>query len=140
MLTYDQAKDRESKLEEFKKAPQGTVLVASSMDRGVDLPGDLCRVVVVMKIPFLNLGDKQISTRLYSGKKAGQLWYNVSAIRTLIQMCGRGIRSEEDRCDIYILDAQFERLYRDKYLFPQWWREALQMPNQKPVLPLTNKR
>jgi len=127
MLTYDQAKDRESKLEEFKRAPNGTVLVASSMDRGVDLPGDLCRVVVVMKIPFLNLGDKQISTRLYSGKKAGQLWYTVSAIRTLIQMCGRGIRSAEDQCDIYILDAQFERLYRDKYLFPQWWRDALRM-------------
>ena len=107
-------------LEEFKRASNGTVLVASSMDRGVDLPGDLCRVVVVMKIPFLNLGDKQISTRLYSGKKSGQLWYTVSAIRTLIQMCGRGIRSAEDQCDIYILDAQFERLYRDKYLFPQW--------------------
>ncbi|MDD4986469.1 MAG: ATP-dependent DNA helicase [Dehalococcoidales bacterium] len=129
MLTYDQAKDRESKLEEFKRAPNGTVLVASSMERGVNLPGDLCRVAVVMKVPFLNLGDKQISTRLHSDKKSGQLWYNVSAIRTLVQMCGRGIRSAEDRCDIYILDAQFERLYREnKFLFPEWWRAALKMP------------
>jgi Rad3-related DNA helicase len=129
MITYDQAKDRESKLEEFKRAPNGTVLVASSMERGVNLPGDLCRVAVVMKVPFLNLGDKQISTRLHSDKKSGQLWYNVSAIRTLVQMCGRGIRSAEDRCSIYILDAQFERLYREnKYLFPEWWRAALKMP------------
>jgi Rad3-related DNA helicase len=129
MLTYDQAKDREIKLEEFKKAPNGTVLVASSMERGVNLPGDLCRVAVVMKVPFLNLGDKQIATRLHAGKKNGQLWYNVSAIRTLVQMCGRGMRSADDRCDIYILDAQFERLYREnKYLFPAWWRAALKMP------------
>ncbi len=129
MLTYDQAKDREVKLEEFKRAPNGTVLVASSMERGVNLPGDLCRVAVVMKVPFLNLGDKQIATHLHSNKKTGQLWYNVSAIRTLVQMCGRGMRSASDRCDVYILDAQFERLYREnKYLFPEWWRAALKMP------------
>jgi len=129
MLTYDQAKDREVRLEEFKRAPNGTVLVASSMERGVNLPGDLCRVAVVMKVPFLNLGDKQIATRLHSDKKNGQLWYNVSAIRTLVQMCGRGMRSASDRCDVYILDAQFERLYREnKYLFPEWWRAALKMP------------
>jgi len=128
-ITYDQAKDREVKLEEFKRAPNGTVLVASSMERGVNLPGDLCRVAVVMKVPFLNLGDKQIATRLHSDKRNGQLWYNVSAIRTLVQMCGRGMRSAEDRCDVYILDAQFERLYREnKYLFPEWWRAALKMP------------
>ena len=129
MLTYDQAQDREAKLEEFKRAPNGTVLVASSLERGVNLPGDLCRIVVVMKVPFLNLGDKQISTRLHADKKSGQLWYAVNAIRTLIQMCGRGIRSAEDQCEIYILDTQFERLYREnKYLFPQWWRAALKMP------------
>ncbi len=52
-----------------------------------------------------------------------------SAIRTLIQMCGRGIRSAEDQCDFYILDAQFERLYREnKYLFPECWRATLKMP------------
>ncbi len=129
MLTYDQAQDRQSKLDEFKKAGQGTVLVASSMDRGVDLPGDLCRVVVVMKMPYLNLGDKQISTRLHSDRKGGQLWFTVNAIRTLIQMTGRAMRSAEDRCDIYILDAQFGRVYREnKYLFPAWWRAALHMP------------
>jgi len=129
MLTYDQAKDRESRLEEFKRAPNGTVLVASSMERGVNLPGDLCRLIVVMKVPFLNLGDKQISTRLHAGKKNGQLWYSVSAIRTLVQMCGRGVRSAEDQCEIYILDTQFERLYREnKFLFPEWWRAALKMP------------
>jgi len=129
MITYDQAKDRESRLEEFKRAPNGTVLVASSMERGVNLPGDLCRLIVVMKVPFLNLGDKQVSTRLHAGKKNGQLWYSVSAIRTLVQMCGRGVRSAEDQCEIYILDTQFERLYREnKFLFPEWWRAALKLP------------
>ena len=131
MITYDSAQDRESKLDEFKSAAPGAVLVASSMDRGVDLPDDQCRVVVIMKTPFLNLGDKQISTRLHSDKKGGQLWYNVNAIRTLVQMTGRGMRSPEDYCQTYILDEQFGRLYREnKFLFPEWWRAALKMPKR----------
>lgn len=129
MISYDCAQDRELKLEEFKSAPAGAVLVASSMDRGVDLPGDLCRVVVVMKFPYLNLGDKQISTRLHSDKKGGQLWFTVNAIRTLVQMTGRAMRSADDYCEVYILDEQFGRVYREnKFLFPQYWREALKMP------------
>jgi Rad3-related DNA helicase len=129
MITYDQAVDRATKLEEFKKAPRGAVLVASSMDRGVDLPGDECDVVVIMKVPYLNLGDKQVLARLYSDKKGGELWYKVNAIRTIVQMSGRAVRSIDDRCHIYILDAQFERLYREnRFLFPQWWRDALHTP------------
>ena len=77
-------------------------------------------------MPFLNLGDKQINQRLYSDKHGGQMWYAVNAIRTLVQETGRGVRSDSDTCDIYILDATFARLYREhKYLFPAWWREAV---------------
>jgi len=129
MLTYDEAKDRQSKLDEFRAAPPGTILVASSMDRGVDLPDDQCRVVVVLKVPYLNTKDKQVSARLHSDKKGGQLWYNVNAIRTLVQMTGRAMRNVDDHCEIFMLDAQFSRLYKEnKYLFPEWWRAALRMP------------
>lgn len=128
-LTYDQARDRESKLDEFRAASGGTILVASSMERGIDLPNDQCRIIVVMKVPFLNPKDKQVGARLHLDKKGGQLWFNVSAIRTLVQMTGRAMRSEDDYCSIYILDAQFGRLYREnKFLFPAWWRAALHMP------------
>lgn len=129
MLTYNNAREREAALEDFKKSDQPLVLVASSFERGIDLPDDLCRVVVIMKVPFLKLGDKQVSARLHSDKKGGQLWFAVAAIRTLVQMSGRAMRSKDDFCEIYILDAQFARLYQqNKYLFPAWWREALHMP------------
>ena len=96
------------------------------MDRGIDLSYDLCRVVIVGKVPFPNLGDKQVAARLYSDKKHGQLWYAVATVRSLVQMCGRAMRAPDDRCTIYILDSQFERLYKEwKHLFPTWWREAL---------------
>lgn len=52
MLTYGAAEDRERALNAFT-APdgEGKVLIAPSMARGVDLPDDLCRCVVVMVVP-----------------------------------------------------------------------------------------
>ena len=42
-------------------------------------------------------------------------------------MTGRGVRHAGDRCDTYILDAEFGRLCRNGGwgLFPAWWREAV---------------
>ena len=100
-------------------------MVSPSMDRGIDLPYDLCRVIILVKVPWPNLGDPQISRRLYSSSD-GQTWYAVQTIRTIIQGTGRGMRAEDDFCVSYILDDQFRRLYKDYYhLFPKWWREAL---------------
>jgi ATP-dependent DNA helicase DinG len=123
--TYNQAVDRERALSSFKRT-RGGVLVASSMDRGVDLPDDLCRVVVVAKVPFPNLGDRQISARLYR-TPGGQTWYNIQAVRTLVQMTGRATRHSTDFSTSYILDSQFERMLWTKCrpLFPAWWVEAL---------------
>ena len=45
-------------------------------------------------------------------------------------MTGRGMRSADDHCDSYILDANFERFYgQNKSMFPPWWREAVVMSN-----------
>lgn len=123
-ITYESASERDRALKEFLST-DGAVLYAPSFDRGIDLPGDACRVQVVAKCPFPYLGDKQVNKRLYSA--GGQLNYTVETIRTLVQMTGRGVRSEEDKCSTYILDAQFgHKLWgRNRKLFPAWWREAL---------------
>jgi len=120
--TYRGPVDRAATLERFKE--HGGVLLAPSMDRGIDLPDDLCRVVVVAKIPFLNLGDRQVSERMRGPE--GQTWYAVQVARTMVQMSGRGMRSAEDECVTYILDKQFGRWWKDgRRLMPEWWKEAL---------------
>lgn len=120
--TYRGAGDRAETLERFKT--KGGVLLAPSMDRGIDLPDDLCRVVVVAKIPFLNLQDRQVSERMRG--EGGQMWYAVQVARTMVQMTGRGMRSEEDRCTTYVLDRQFGSWWKDgRRLMPKWWTEAL---------------
>lgn len=124
LFYYQNPDERSFVLEQFRQTPGG-VLLAPSLDRGIDLPGDDCRVVVVAKVPFPDLGDKQIAARLYS--KGGNHWYRVQTVRTLCQMTGRGMRSEDDQCDIYILDKQFVSNVwaKSRRLLPEWWREAL---------------
>jgi len=124
MVSYAEADERDQALADFK-AGKARILVAPSMERGVDLPGDLCRVIIFAKVPFPNLGDPQVKTRLYSSRK-GQLWYAVQTARAIVQGTGRGMRAADDKCVSYILDASFERWYEQwRRLLPEWWREAL---------------
>jgi Rad3-related DNA helicase len=125
-FTYSNARSRASVLEAFKRESRPAVLFAPSMDRGVDLPDDLCRVQVVAKVPFPYLGDRQVSARMRL--PGGQAWYAVETVRTLVQMTGRGVRNASDWCVTYILDGQFKKnvLARNRRLLPAWWLEAVE--------------
>lgn len=123
IFAYLFADDKMRALESYKVS-DGGVLLAPSMERGVDLPGDLCRVQVIVKCPYPYLGDRQVSARLHS--RDGKVWYKVQTIRSLVQMCGRGVRSADDHAVTYILDKQFERLWSEgRSLFPAWFKEAV---------------
>ena len=123
ILAYTNAQERDQAVERF--AATGGVLLAPSLDRGLDLPDDLCRVVVVAKVPFPALGDRQVSERLR--RPGGQVWYGVQVARSLVQMTGRGVRHENDWATTFILDKQFPRWYREagRKLLPDWWIEAI---------------
>ncbi len=124
-LMQHDAKSRVSELDRFKASDQPVVLLSPSMERGTDLPGDLCRFIIIAKVPYPYLGDPQIARRLY-GADDGPVWYAVQTIRSIVQATGRGMRSADDYCENYIIDQQFERLF-EQYgdLFPTWWKEAL---------------
>jgi len=125
LVTYSNARERDEALERYKTTP-GSVLIAPSMDRGIDLPGDLCRVMVIAKIPYPNLGDKRTAARLH-GSRDGQSWYAVNTVRSLVQMTGRGVRSVDDHATAYILDHTFTtNIWRQRRsLLPGWWCEAV---------------
>jgi len=127
LFSYGAAASRNKALDHFKKSEDDLVLVASSMDRGVDLPNELCRFQIICKVPWPNKGDRQVAARLYSGLQ-GQRWYAVKTVRSIIQMAGRGMRHEDDWCRTYILDAQFGPLWAQwRPLFPKWFQEAVVM-------------
>jgi Rad3-related DNA helicase len=126
VLMYTSAAERELTLSRYRATPDA-VLLASSMDRGVDLPDDACDVQVILKVPFPNLGDKQVSQRLNATGRSGKTWYAVQTARTILQMVGRGMRHKDDRVVTYIVDKAFEDnvLARRRRLFPGYFLDAL---------------
>jgi len=105
---------------------EGGVLVASSLERGVDLIGDLCRVIVVAKVPFPNMGDRRTSARMRL--VGGRSWYATQTARSIVQMTGRGVRSHDDWATTYIFDAQFPKFWKQwRQLLPKWWRDAVEV-------------
>ena len=122
IMTHDQD-DRAEKLLEFKKN-RGKVMISPSFDRGVDLPDGECRSVVIVKMPYAKLNDKQVKAR--KAMPDGQRWYDLKAIQTVMQMTGRAVRSTTQVCSIHILDAQFNSLLmRTRHLIPKWWMSAI---------------
>lgn len=124
VVTYQTSDGKAEALKQYKREPN-SVMVAPSMDRGVDLPGDLCRVQIIAKVPFPNIKDKRINARMYA--KNGRAWYAAQTVRTIVQMTGRGVRSADDHAVTYILDSQFaSNLWSShQYLFPKYWRDAV---------------
>jgi ATP-dependent DNA helicase DinG len=123
-FTYRMASDRSAAIADFRRT-DGAVLVAPSADRGVDFPGAACRVQIILKVPFLSLGDKQTSERLYNTPD-GKVWYNVQVARSLMQMVGRAVRSKDDWATTYVLDAHFVVWYKSwGHLLPQWFRKGI---------------
>lgn len=120
LITHD-SDDKEEQLEIFRTSSKPLVFVSPSSERGLSLDGDLARFCIWAKVPFANLGDKQISSRVQA-KPFGSRWYSSVAAQTIIQGAGRGVRNGNDFCATYIFDAQFERLIP---YFPGWFKEAI---------------
>lgn len=118
-------KDRAKVLDRFKTSKQPLVLISPSMDRGVDLRDDECRVVIIAKVPYPDLGDPQTNKRVHASVD-GNNWYIHKTISTIVQMSGRAVRSESDYAETHILDRQFGRIFSEhRTMFPSWWREAV---------------
>lgn len=104
------------------KEKLNSFIVASGLKEGLDLHGDLSRVQVIMKVPYLSLGDKRVKRRLELNKS----WYGYMATLMFIQSIGRSVRSAEDKAITYILDKDFERFYGMNHrFFPEYIKEAI---------------
>lgn len=112
-------------LEEFRNSDKPVILVSPSMERGISLPDDMARFMILAKCPFLDLNDKQISTRLYSSY-SGQMWYKNLTAQTIEQMCGRANRHKDDSCEIYLLDEYIKELImKHPRMFSRYFKDCL---------------
>ena len=95
-----------------------TVLISPSMHTGVDLYDDLARFQIIVKLPFLSLGDGRVKRK----SDIDGDWYINQMFLTLLQSSGRSIRSENDWAETYILDASFKYFFNKyKKNLPKWF-------------------
>lgn len=127
LLTHT-TENREAQLELFKKSPRKLVFISSSMDEGVDLPGDLCRFQIMYKLPYPNTQDERISNREKTYED-GTDWYVYKMLTRLIQAYGRGIRFEGDYCKTYLLDNRIWEVVDEDYdgsrIIPKYFLDVL---------------
>lgn len=117
--------DSESRIDvlnTFISSKEPLVLLTPSMTEGIDLKDDLARFVVIVKLPFMFLGDKQIKKRMEMDNQ----WYKWKTALTLVQAAGRGVRHDKDFCTIYIMDSQFNYfLHQNINFFPKYFVDAI---------------
>ncbi|WP_435348225.1 helicase C-terminal domain-containing protein [Haloarchaeobius sp. HRN-SO-5] len=115
--------DRDAELDSWKACDDPEVFLSVKMEEALDLKGDLCRWQVLCKAPFLNTGDSRVAHRLEQGQWA---WYYRAALRTVVQACGRVVRSPDDHGHTYLADSSLVDLFdRARSDTPPWFRDQV---------------
>jgi Rad3-related DNA helicase len=102
------------------------VLIGPTLVEGVDLPDDLCRFIIIVKMPYPNIASKVVKAKM----NLFPLWYSSATSNLVIQNIGRGVRNEHDWCTTFILDGCFQKLFEstaDQY--PPEMRARIQVIN-----------
>ena len=119
-LFREQGMNNEKILEVHENTDEPTVLVSPSMTHGIDLKGDLGKFQIIMKAPYLPLGDKRVRRKFDEDKE----WYLDAMLSTLIQMCGRCNRCESDYSVTFILDSNIlNAVLQNKDKLPKYFIE-----------------
>ena len=119
-ISYNTSEEKEEILDYFQDSDMDDVIVAYSLEEGVDLPYDNISFQIIFKTPYPFLGDPQVRAR----KEADPDWYITETIRKLVQTHGRGMRAEDDHCTNYVLDSSFKGILRNK-VCPQSFKECV---------------
>ncbi|WP_395794127.1 ATP-dependent DNA helicase DinG [Aquimonas sp.] len=95
------------------QAGQPSILLGvQGLSEGLDLPGKLCEVVVIAKLPFAPPdGPVQIALERHLTQQGRSFFNEVvvpKAHLRLIQSCGRLIRTETDTGSIFIVDSRLK--------------------------------
>jgi Rad3-related DNA helicase len=127
-------RDRAQVIEAFKRSDAPRILLSPSVSTGYDFPMEQCEYQIIVKIPFQSVQDKVIKARQEKDKQYGMYL----AAQTLVQMTGRGMRSEKDQCETLILDDSFLWFFwRARVYFPAWFQEAVTFADNSPRPPAT---
>ena len=132
-MFHDQ-NNKEKVFERFKKDKTNKILVSPVAFEGIDLSYDVARFHLIVKDPFPNIGDKQLSTR--DSIDYGYIFRD--RCRVLSQAYGRCIRGPSDYAVTYLLDSRIENLLGPSTLVTSYFLEGLVDMRYEDTLVLTD--
>lgn len=136
LILHDRRSTRAA-IEKFRSAGPGVVLVSPAVREGYDFSAEQCRYQIIGKVPFADTRSLIVQAR----NKSDKLYLDYQTALALIQMYGRGMRSEDDWAETFIVDdhaAWFLKKCFNMRLIPQWVRSAYEISNVIPP-PLSAK-
>jgi len=98
-------------VEELRVGHVGLVVLINRYD-GIDLPGDACRVLVLDGLPEVVTGDERVEAQVL--RQAGT---DDRQVQRIEQGMGRGVRSNEDHCVVFLIGSRLAQLVADPRSF-----------------------
>jgi Rad3-related DNA helicase len=115
--------NRDAELGAWKRSNDPDVFLSVKMEEALDLSGDACRWQLLCKAPYPNTQDSRVAARLENDRWG---WYYRTALRTIIQACGRIVRSPDDHGATYLGDASLLDVFeRARRTMPDWFRDQV---------------
>ena len=63
MLVYNGSREKNTMVA-IHKMSDDTILVGPTLNTGVDLPGDECRFIIILKVPYPSMADKFVKEKI----------------------------------------------------------------------------
>lgn len=121
VLIEHASRGAEAAIQLFKASKPPAVLVSPSMTRGVDLPGDDCRTVIIGKWPWPSTTDPLVKARSLLDPE----YAAYEAVKLLQQEAGRAVRYVGDWCEVFLADGDAGWAWRKSgHLANQWFRDS----------------
>jgi len=92
------------------------------MTTGWDFPYDSCYFQIIGKIPYPDTRGEIQQART----KQDPHYQSYVAMQTLVQIAGRGVRAEDDKCETLVVDDNMLWfISRYKEFAPKWFHDAV---------------
>jgi len=115
--------DRDAELGAWKRCDDPEVFLSVKMEEALDLAGEACRWQLLCKAPYPNTQDSRVAARLENDRWG---WYYRTALRTVIQACGRIVRSADDHGATYLGDSSLLDVFeRARTTMPDWFADQV---------------
>ena len=132
VLLYENSREKIDMLNRYKYGKNNFVLIGPSLFDGISLDDDLCRFIIIAKIPYPDLSNKFCNKK----REINPAWYSSQAALSIIQGVGRGVRSETDWCQTFILDDCFQMLLSmSSHTFSNDFKQRIQKITRESLKP-----